>query len=98
MDLIILGFTILSILLSLWHVFHMPPVPTDEHKSHQLQIHMANTERDLRSEINGLKAEVRFNHNRIADLEKDVVAWRTAKDNSDNTFLTFLTSFKSKEA
>jgi uncharacterized protein YlxW (UPF0749 family) len=58
------------------------------------KVYLARTERDLLSKINGLTAEKEQLRSRIKDLEADIENIRTAKDNAENTFLTFLTSLK----
>lgn len=58
------------------------------------KVYLARTERDLLSKINGLTAEKEQLRSRIKDLEADKENLQTAKDNTENTFLTFLTSLK----
>lgn len=58
------------------------------------KVYLARVERDLLSKINGLTAENEQLRSRIQDLEADKDHLQTAKDNSDNTFLQFLTSLK----
>jgi hypothetical protein len=58
------------------------------------KVYTARIERDLRSALNGKIAEIEQLHKRISDLKSDIVNLQEAKDNSDTTFLTFLSTLK----
>lgn len=58
------------------------------------KVYLANTERDLLSRNGAQTAEIEQLRSRIKDLEADIVHLRAAKEESDNTFLQFLTSLK----
>lgn len=87
MDLAIL----ITLLVGLPLIFLRIRTKVDTSKYDNARVEWSHRERDLRSEIGGLKAEIRFNHARINDLEQDIVYHKQAKDNSDTAFISLLT-------
>lgn len=55
---------------------------------------LSRSERDMLSTINGLQAQNKYLETRIQDLQSDINAIRTAKDNSDNALIQVVTSLQ----